>query len=83
MCLNGLSRAFGVVYHRLLLAKPHVIFIKSIICHLIADFPSDRTLRARVNGDYSLLRHAISDIQQGPALGPLLFQMSYMSNQGL
>ncbi len=67
------SKAFDSVNHRLLLEKLRGYGIAPIIISWAECLLSQRTFQLNVNGTLSQMAEAISGVQQGSVIGPMLF----------
>ena len=72
----NLSKAFSCLQHELLLlAKLNAYGFDYKSVNLISSILSNRKYRTKINSSFSEWKHLLTGVPEGPALGPLLFNI--------
>ena len=74
-----ISKAFGKVWHEVLLYKLESIGISGNLLNLFHSFLNDRYQRVVINGQHSDWAPILGGVPQGSILGPLLF-LTYIND---
>ena len=77
--LTDLSKEFECICHDLLLAKPNVNGLSLPALKLITDYLQNGKQRTKIGSIYSYLNYIISGVPQASILGPLLFNILYVT----
>ena len=68
-----ISKAFGKVWHDGIIFKLKSYGVEGELLSLLKNYPENREQRVALNGQTSEWRKIMSEVPQGPVLGPLLF----------
>ena len=77
--LTDLSKEFECICHDLLLAKLNVNGLSLPALKLITDYLQNGKQRTKIGSVYSYLKYIISGVPQASILGPLLFNIFYVT----
>ena len=77
--LTDLSKEFECICHDLLLAKLNVNGLSLPALKLITDYLQNGKQRTKIGSIYSYLKYIISGVPQASILGPLLFNIFYVT----
>ena len=77
--LTDLSKEFECICHDLLLAKLNVNGLSLPALKLITDYLQNGKQRTKIGSIYSYLKYTISGVPQASILGPLLFNIFYVT----
>ena len=77
--LTDLSKEFECICHDLLLAKLNVNGLSLPALKLITDYLQNGKQRTKIGSIYSYLKCIISGVPQASILGPLLFNIFYVT----
>ena len=74
-----LSKAYGCIYHNLLIAKLECYGVDKATLRLLLDYLTRRKQRTKIDSSFSSWCHINTGMHQGSILGPLLFNI-YINN---
>ena len=74
-----LSKAYGCIYHNLLIAKLECYGVDKATLRLLLDYLTRRKQRTKIDSSFSSWCHINTGMHQGLILGPLLFNI-YINN---
>ena len=74
--LTDLSKAFGCIDHKLLIAKLSEYGVSSSALNVISSYLKHRTQRTKINNCFSTRSNIEYGVPQGSILGPLLFNIN-------